>query len=809
MEQLGNFGGSLKGATWGPFTPEKIGYIFLALTAFLLPFFFIPSTSFVVEVSKILLLTVGLIVTLFFFLLNTVKRGELVFPQNKLILGVFLVPITFLASALLGTNPSLSLFGYALETGTWAFVALGFLMLFLVSVLFRTREKIFYSYVGFFVGSAIIVLMGLSKLFWGGEVLSFGVLNGVVANLIGAWTDLAVFLGVGVMLAVIALETMPLEKMAKAFLYGLLVLSLFILAVLDFSTVWILLLIFSLVFFVYLASSQNKEISLEGEMLSSERRISYPSLAIIIISILFFFNPGISGGQRFGTMLAERFGVSNSEIRPSLSSTRTVAEATLGQNPLFGSGPNTFDTEWLMHKPAGINETNFWNVGFPSGSGLLTTFIVTSGLLGVLAWVIFLGFYLHLGLKAIFAPASDRFSKFLITASFLASLFLWVMTILYVPSTTVFALAFFFSGLFVASTVTEGVVPFRTIAFGHNAKLSFLAILLLISLLVGSVVFAYNALAREISTSYFQKALIASNEENGISTSIAYLNRAISLFETNDVYYRALAQAHVLRINQALANSKLTEEERKNIFQESLQASITAAQTATNVGANHYQNWMSLGGIYESLVPAPFSIEGSYDNAKAAYLTALKNNPESPEIYLMLARLEGLNNNIAGAKDYTIKSIEKKNNYADAYFFLTQIELQNNNLKEAIKSSEATAILSPNNAGVFFQLGLLKYNDRDFTGAVGALLRAVTLVPDYSNAKYFLGLSLEELDQHDAAIAQFQDLAKTNPENAEVIQILSNLQAGKAPFTNIPSAVTDVKTRQNPPIVESESSDAR
>ncbi len=809
MEQLGNFGDSFKGAAWGPFTPEKIGYIFLALTTFLLPLFFIPSTSFVVEISKVLLLTVGIIVSFFFFLLSSVKRGELVFPQNKLLLGVLLVPIAFLASALLGTNPSLSLFGYSLESGTWAFVTLGFLLLFLVSVLFRSREKIFYSYVGFFVGSALIVLMGLAKLFLGPETLSFGLLSGVVANFVGAWTDLAAFLGVGVMVAVIALETVPLEKIAKSFLYTFLAASLFLLAVLDFSTVWLLLLIFSLVFFVYLASSsQNRELS-ESEMSVKERRISYSSLAIIIVSILFFFNPGISGDQRFGTILAEKFGVSNAEIRPSLTSTRTVAESTWSSNLLLGSGPNTFDTEWLMHKPSGINETNFWNVGFPSGSGLLPTFIVTSGLLGVLAWMIFLGFYLHLGLKAIFADTADRFSKFLITASFLASLFLWVMSALYVPSATVFALAFFFTGLFVAATITEGVVPMRTIAFGHNAKLSFLAILILISLLVGSVVFAYNALAREVSTSYFQKALLASNEENGISTSIAYLNRAINLFENNDVYHRALAQAHVLRINQALANSKLSDEEKRAVFQESLQASITAAQTATNVGVNHYQNWMSLGGIYESLVPPPFSIEGSYENAKAAYLKALENNPESPEIYLLLARLEALNNNMAGARDYTHKSIEKKNNYADAYFFLTQIELQANNLKEAVKSAEATAILSPNNAGVFFQLGLLKYNDNDFGNAAEALARAITLVPDYSNAKYFLGLSLEKLGQHEAAIAQFQDLVKSNPENAEVAQILSNLEAKKDPFANIPPAVSNVKTRPTVPIVETKGADSR
>ncbi len=73
----------------------------------------------------------------------------------------------------------------------------------------------------------------------------------------------------------------------------------------------------------------------------------------------------------------------------------------------------------------------------------------------------------------------------------------------------------------------------------------------------------------------------------------------------------------------------------------------------------------------------------------------------------------------------------------------------------------------------------MRYDNKDFTGAAAAFEQAVALTPDYANAKYFLGLSYNQLNRKPQAIALFQDLVKTNPDNKEVALILTNLQAGK------------------------------
>jgi cytochrome c-type biogenesis protein CcmH/NrfG len=77
----------------------------------------------------------------------------------------------------------------------------------------------------------------------------------------------------------------------------------------------------------------------------------------------------------------------------------------------------------------------------------------------------------------------------------------------------------------------------------------------------------------------------------------------------------------------------------------------------------------------------------------------------------------------------------------------------------------------------------LQFNNNDFAGAIVTLQKSLALSPQYANAQYFLGLSYEAEKQHAQAIAQFEALQKTNPDNAQVSAILKALLAGKSIFT--------------------------
>jgi tetratricopeptide (TPR) repeat protein len=64
------------------------------------------------------------------------------------------------------------------------------------------------------------------------------------------------------------------------------------------------------------------------------------------------------------------------------------------------------------------------------------------------------------------------------------------------------------------------------------------------------------------------------------------------------------------------------------------------------------------------------------------------------------------------------------------------------------------------------------------------------LKPDYSNAKYYLGLNYYYLNRVNDAILQFKDLVSLNPDNKEIKDILENLEDGYSPFAGMSKTQT-------------------
>ena len=165
---------------------------------------------------------------------------------------------------------------------------------------------------------------------------------------------------------------------------------------------------------------------------------------------------------------------------------------------------------------------------------------------------------------------------------------------------------------------------------------------------------------------------------------------------------------------------------------------------------------------------------------------------------LVLARLEAARGNYDGANALIADALVLKPNYTDAVFLESQISVTRGDVPAAIASAEKAGILAPNDAVVFFQIGFLKYTNKDYRGAIEALERSVTLRNQYSNARYFLGLSYSKLGRVEEAIAQFEEIEKYNPDNAEVKLILSNLRQGKPPLTG----AVEPATRDELPVSE-------
>ena len=773
---------------------HKISFLIVLSLVFLLPIFFIPGGAFYLDTAKSALLVLGVVATTLVFLLETWQEGKLNIPWHPFVLVAALMPLVYLLSALLTTPSSLSLFGYNFEVGTFGYILLGSTLLILMSMIFTNNSRIFqalivflssFSLVAVFV--AIKILLGLS--IESSNFLVWGIFFSNTDNPIGRWTDLAAALGLLSVLSTLMLGMVPMKKSLRLILYGAFGLSTALLVIVNFFTALVFTLGASVILFFYFLKVEKHFFSTASTLPQASapfilKPIFLP-IVLGVVSILFLINPNISLARgTLSDLMARTFKVENTEVRPSFSATLGISKAVLSQNALLGSGPNTFSHDWLVYKPVDVNTTPFWAVAFPFGIGFIPTQVASTGILGTLLWLAFFVFFILLGVKAWNHIPESRSLRFTLVSAFLTTLFLWVSSFLYVPSGTMLMLAFMFSGIFLAVSRETGIISSRVINLKEFPQTRFISILLLVVVTIGALFLGWTGFEKTVSAFYFKKAIDLSNTAGVPLEEIESQLDKVLKFAPADLHYVALSRINFAKAQGAVNNTTDTPEKSRAIFEDALRGSIEAAKNAVSINPAGYQNWVSLGMIYSALVPAPLAVEGAYENAKFAYSEALKRNPANPELPLLLARLELNKGDIEATRSFIRSSIALKEDYADAYLMLAQLEIQEGNTADAIASTERLAFLVPNNPGIYFELGLLKYSNRDYKGAVEVLSQALALVSDYANAQYYLGLSLSRLNRLDEALRQFEALAITNPDNREIKTILLELRAGKTSFLN-------------------------
>ena len=767
-----------------PQTHQTSFLITLALL-FLLPVFFIPGGALNLDVAKSALAVFGVLAIVLVFLLEGWREGKFDVPWHPFVFTVALLPPVYLLSAFLATPSSLSLLGYNFEVGTFGFMLLGAFILVLAAVIFSNTTRSLQALVAFFISISVVALFVTIKVLWGGDILVLGNFFGNMGNPIGNWTDLAVSFGLLSVFAAFSLGMIPMKPSIRILVYGIFALSTALLVIINFSTAFILTLGASIFLFFFFLKIEKHFFNTAATLPLASRnfllRPIFLPVVLGVISLIFLINPSISATSgTLGDVVSSTFKVENIDVRPSLSATLGISKEVLSQGGLLGSGPNSFGRDWLVYKPVDVNTTPFWAVAFPFGIGFIPTQIASTGIAGSALWLIFFVFLILLGVKVLNRVSESRAERFSLFSAFLITFFLWAASFLYAPSATMLIFAFIFSGLFVSLCRESGIIPSRSFSLKESPQTRFISIALITVVTLGALFLGWAGFNKTVSAFHFKKAVDLSDTAGASLAEIEErLNKAVS-FSKFDTYYVALSRINFAKAQVAASATAGTPEENRAVFEGALRKSIEAAKLAVSANPAGYQNWVSLGMIYSALVPEPLSVVGSYENALFAYSEASKRNPNNPELPLFLARLEFNRGNIEGARSFIRKSIALKEDYADAYLLLAQLEVQAGNTAGAIVSAERLALLMPNNPGIYFELGLLKYSNKDYVGAANAFTLALVSAPDYANAKYYLGLTLTQLGQLDEARAQFEALLVTNPDSEEVKAVLESLNNGSS-----------------------------
>ncbi|MFZ3020282.1 MAG: tetratricopeptide repeat protein [Minisyncoccia bacterium] len=762
----------------------------LGLVAILLPVFFIPSMAVSIPVAKMILLSVGILAALAAVILSTIQHGEIRIPWNLMTAGVLSLPLAFLVASIFSPTPSNSLWGYGYENGTFGFILICSLATLLLASLYRDKAKQGMILWGTLIASCVLGIFHIARFIFGASKLSFGLFVDNFANTVGTWNELSVWFGFIAIVSAILLSISQPQGKKKFIAYLSLLVSVVMMFIINFLTAWYLVGAFALVFMVFELSRTN--MSADG---ATRRKISWHALFLVILALVC-----VLANNVISTSVTQKMGIATVEVRPAWVATWDVLKSTLTERVLIGTGANNFTSAWLTHKPAGINDTIFWNSDFTTGIGLIPTFAVTTGLLGIIAWLFFLVLVIRNGIRLLFREGVDVNEKLYSIISVFATFFLWAVAFFYTPSSALLAMAFIFTGLMIASMYRAGYLKEKGFSLFSVPRASFVSVLVLIVVLIGVVSLGFLFVERAIAQVYFGEALVAGNNSQ-IDNAENYLNRAIAIHPF-DTFYRSLSNVSMTKLSNLLQDQNAKAEDVRSGFQNLLSSGIRNAQLATQVNPSSYQNWMNLAQVFGSVVPKPFQIKDAYESSKDAYGKAKALNPYSPSIMLSMARLELDSGNLVTAASFAEEAVKLKNDYADAHFFLSQIAVQQGNVQRAIEKTQTTILLSPQNAGLYFQLGVLYFNVPDYSRAALALAQAVQILPEYANARYFLGLSLARTGDKAGATAQFEALQKTNPDNTEIVKVLANLKAGKDPLSGITGGASKPAERTSLPVTQ-------
>ncbi len=773
---------------------ETVAYWILLVTIVLLPFVaytgvVVSSVGTKVAVSGILVLAACVA-----FAISRISLQELSFPRSILLGAAWLTPLAYLVATLLPAGGSRSVFGSTLSMDTFAFITVGALVLTLATLLATTQKRALGVYLALLTASLVLAVLETILFFARDTVVALGVALPSI-SLIGGLNDLGVFFGLITVFIVLSLVLLPVSSLMRAILGAALLVASLFLAVVNLTALWWVLGCFSLGTFVY-------SISVRYLNPDAVVRVSWASLYVLMLCVFFLAaKDSLTGAP------ARWLGVGEFDVRPSWQTTASLGRIGLGEHPVLGIGPSSFADLWSRHMPKEINTTAFWQADFLYGVGFIPTSIIATGLLGGVAWLVFLGVFLWLGVRQ-FVLSRQREDSNVVTylqfTSFIGALFLWVTSVVEVPSPVLLLVAYLLTGIFIASRTFGQDVARVHLAFRDNPRIGFLVTLACTAGILVCIAGTYGFATRLFADITYERARVALSEGHDIARAEGLVLRAISLAPA-DAYYRLASTLTLLKVRDLVAQNKPQEELREPL-QQLLSQAVDYARAAIVLDSASYQNWLNLGSVYQSIVP--LGIDGSIDRSMEAFDKALEFRPDAPTIYLAKATLERARGNAEQARKDVEQAISLRNQYTDAIFLLAQMQLEANDAANAVRSVQAITLFEPQNPVAFFQLGLLEYGLGNFTGAAQSLEKAVALNTYYANARYFLGLAYWRLGNTNAAKEQFEAVRTTNPDNAEVRTIIENLSQGRAPFA-VAAPKDDISGRSGVPVAGANEDDEK
>lgn len=775
---------------------------------FLLPLFFLPWTTSVLEFNKQILLIGLSSAALILWLLHVVVSGQMMWRPNSVDVAVGSV----LAASALATLFSVSRFKSLMGlTGSLSesFVVAAALSIFYFAIVhsFHDGGKKIKTMLGHSLFFAL--LFGLLQLFGfhifkylNASVFKFTEANAFNSvgsanslGLLGA-VVLPIFYRFGGGLNISIFKYVNIGKLG-------LFLALALLVILNWWVLWVVA-IAGMVFLIAAESlnvSGFKSLNDEGEEERANKGVSgfqnfrvsrflFPMTVIVLGVFLMTVNLNLSS-------LKKNLPI---EIAPSFGLSGDIAVQALKKSPAFGFGPENFSLAFDRFGASNLANTTLSNAKFFDSTSQMMNFAVGGGIVLLVA-IAFLLWVLASSIIKRFNGAEYHENAGVISAlaALVVGMFLYPFNL---------TLMFMFYAVTALAVLALWGNESRVLDVEERASTSLVSSLGFIGGLILVLVGSYFGATTYISDFRYAQALTSKSSDEAVQLLI----QAINWNSNDDRYYRVASQAALNLLTEEL-NKKPASEDRTAKVQNYIASAINLARRATEVGPKEANNWANLGAVYQNLLGF---VNGVEKPSEDAYLKAADLRPgdasyfnqvgatylASADLSRRLALAGGgdaakfqaaVGPALDKAEENFKKATEISNNFGLAIYNLGVVYDRQGRVNESIGQLEKIMPFNSNQPGLAFELGLLYYRAGKKDKAFNELQRAVLLSPDFANARWYLAMIYEERQDLAAAIEQLEKILGTevNKNNNVVITKLEQLKNGKK--TIPPQKVTDQK----------------
>lgn len=746
------------------------------VAAALLPVFFLPWSTSVLELNKQLLLVVAAGVGLVAWLLGIVISGQASLRLNAVDKGVGAIFGAAAIATIFSIVKYKSLFGLnvSLSESLVTLSALSILYFLAVNV-FEDR------------GRSLRTVLSVSVL----ATLAYGALQMFSVYILPfAFSKSRAFNSVGSVnaLGLLAAVSLPVFSKLRLLIRGNknldvsklgLVLCLLILAVLNWWVLWAVA-VAGMIAVIAVDSFFNTRSDGHGRRFRMAEFVMPMTIVVLAVFLMIVkFN------------LASVKDNLPVEIAPSHKLSADVARSVLGESLVFGYGPENYSLAFDRYGAGVLANTTLAGIRFFDSTSQVLNFVTHGGLLMVLALLLMAWTLIEALRKARESVEPDQAAGFTAAVASLAALTAGLF--LYPFGAVLMGVLYFSTALLVLSVWggrknTWNIEEKPVVSL--VSSLGFIAGLILV--LAGS----YFTFLNYFSDVTFAKAA-AQTEPN---KAIEHVAKAINRNGQDDRYYRTASQLALGLLSTELKKGQTQDPNRAALIQNYLTSAIDLARRATQIGERESQNWTNLGNVYEALLGLVQDVDKL---AEESYLKAAELRPGDPSfhnrigsMYLTKADLvrqlarsavadtsryvQEYNASLEKAEVAFKKAVELASNYGLAIYNLGAVYDRQGKVREAITEIEKIIPFNANQPGLVFELGLLYYRAGRKDDALAALQRSVLLSPQFANARWYLALIYEERKDIDAAIEQLNKILETNKDNEVVTAKLAQLEAGKA-----------------------------